>query len=152
MVHFPGLRRWLCKQSVCDLFLTKHVICNPYALEHDEEKRLKAHKKYPNGDFWPSAQLAIPDQVTKNSLLHQTLDFSLPGRGKDHHVTLIQCCTLIVASGDGWHLFLNQPVNLRLICWSRWGFWGYQNFLFNSRRDAFHRQSCEKPLLPGWGQ
>ncbi len=51
VVLFLGLMHLLCKQSVCDLFLNERVICNPYALEHDEEKRLKAHKKYPNGDF-----------------------------------------------------------------------------------------------------
>lgn len=44
---FPsGLRRLLCKQSVCDLFMTEHVICNPYALEHDEEKRLKMSRRH----------------------------------------------------------------------------------------------------------
>lgn len=56
-----GLRRLLCKQNECDLFLTEHVICNTYALEHDEEKWLKGHRKCPSGIFPPSAQLAIPD-------------------------------------------------------------------------------------------
>lgn len=63
-----GLRRWLSKQSVCDLFLTERVICNPYALERDEKKRLRGHRKCPIGIFPPYAQLAIPDQVTKNSV------------------------------------------------------------------------------------
>lgn len=48
---FRGLGHLLGKQSTCDLLLTEHVICNPYALEHDEEKRLKGHEKYSNGEF-----------------------------------------------------------------------------------------------------
>lgn len=74
----------LGKQSLCDLFQTELVICKPYALEHDEEKRLRGHKKYPNSDFPPSAQLAIPDQVTKNPAAWM-------GKGPSCHFDSVLC-------------------------------------------------------------